>query len=52
MSAAEIDRLAAEFDAGPEPAGYRCWRTADEPGRNGVTHHVHGPDQPCPLGEL
>jgi hypothetical protein len=33
----------------PEPAGYRCWSSPGGPGRNGVTHHTHGPDKPCPL---
>jgi hypothetical protein len=42
LAAAEIDRLAAEFD--PEPATYRCWREL-----GGHTHHVHGPGQPCPV---
>jgi hypothetical protein len=41
MAAAEIDRLAGEFD--PEPAAYRCWRS------DNYTHHVHGPGQPCPV---
>jgi hypothetical protein len=48
MAAAEIDRLQAEFGQ-PEPATYRCWSTGGGPGENGVIHHVHGPDQPCPL---
>lgn len=35
--------------ARPEWAGYRCWHTDDGQG-NAATHHVHGPDEPCPLG--
>ena len=42
LAAAEIDRLATEFSP-PEPGGYRCWRSGHH------THHVHEPDQPCPL---
>jgi hypothetical protein len=50
LAAAEIDRL-TEFDPPePEPATYRCWRVPGGPGVSGVTHHVHGPGQPCPLG--
>jgi hypothetical protein len=29
-------------------AGYRCWRTDDGQGVSAI-HHVHGPDEPCPL---
>lgn len=35
--------------AEPEPAGYRCWSSGDGHGGTGVTHHVHGPGEPCPL---
>lgn len=31
---------------GPEPAGFRCWQDG------GVTHHVHEPGTPCPLGRM
>jgi hypothetical protein len=47
LAAAEIDRLAAEFE--PERATYRCWRVPGGPDRPGYTHHVHGSGEPCPL---